>query len=133
MAKPHMSSAVWTYFGFEATDDGKLRNEELAICRLWEKKLSTKARNTSNLFSHLRNHLPTEYNIAKEMRTPTRNASNSSAATSAGSDATQPMIADTLTLVMKYAHNSKRWKELTDAVTFYITQDKLPVYTVEKL
>ena len=66
VAKPRTSSAVRTYFEFEPTDNGKVRNEELTICRLCAKKVSTKAQNTSNLFSHLRNHHPTEYNIAKK-------------------------------------------------------------------
>ena len=64
------------------------------------------------------------------MRMLTRNASSSRAATSAGSDATRPTIADMLTLVTKYAHNSKCWKELTDVVAVYITKDMLPIYTV---
>ena len=132
VAKLRTSSPVWTYFGFEATDDGKLRNEELAVCRLCTKKVSTKGRNTSNLFSHLRSHHPTEYNIVKEVRAPTRGVSTSGAATSSGSDSTQPTIADALTLATKYPLNSKRWKELTNAITFYITKDMLSLYTVEK-
>ena len=129
VAKAHTSSPVWAYFGFEAAQDGKVRNEELATCRLCARKISTKGRNTNNLFCHLGNHHPTEYNLAK---IPARNATSSSTTSSAGSSAAQPTITDTLTLATKYARNSKRWKELTDAVTFYITKDMLPMYTVEK-
>ena len=45
VAKLRTSLPVWMYFGFETTDDSKLRNEELAVCRLCAKRVSTKGQN----------------------------------------------------------------------------------------
>ena len=78
--KRNVSSAVWNYFGFSPDRDGKPENEEVAICRLCRKNVSSKARNTSNLFSHLRSHHPKEYSMCKEVKAPTkRSATNTSA------------------------------------------------------
>ena len=52
VAKPKSTSPVWTYFGFEADEDGKAKSDEVAI---W------KGSNTSNLFSHLRVHHPLKF------------------------------------------------------------------------
>ncbi len=116
------SSAVWTYFGFEADEGGKPKNASVAVCRLCEKQISTKTSNTTNLFSHLRTHHPAEYNIVKGLKMPARNADA----------AIQSTIGDALALATKYSRNSRRWKELTDAVTHCIVRDMLPVYTVQK-
>ena len=39
---------------------------------------------------------------------------------------------DALSSAQKYTRNSKRWKQLTDAVTRGITKDMMSVYSVEK-
>ena len=44
----------------------------------------------------------------------------------------QPKIIDALSSVQKYTWNSKRWKQLTDAVTRGIAKDMMPVYFVKK-
>lgn len=121
VAKPNTTSSVWT--DLSRTIRGKVKNEERAVCRLCSKKVATKARNTSNLYSHLRNHHSAEYNVVKEVRAPSKTPPPLS---------TQPTITDAVTLATKYTRNSKRWKELTDAVAFCITKDMLPIYTVEK-
>ena len=44
----------------------------------------------------------------------------------------QPKITDALSSAQKYTRSSKRWKQLTDAVTKGIAKDMMPVYSVEK-
>lgn len=44
----------------------------------------------------------------------------------------QPKITDALSVVQKYTRNSKRWKQLTDAVTRGMAKDIMPVYSVEE-
>ena len=123
--KRNVSSAVWNYFGFSPDRDGKPENEEVAICRLSRKNVSSKASNTSNLFSHLRSHHPKEYSTFKEVKAPTkRSATNTSAI--------QPTISDAFALATKYNRSSKKWKELTDVVTRCIAKEMVPIYTVEK-
>ena len=34
--------------------------------------------------------------------------------------------------VKRYEGKGKRWKEITDGVTYYIAKDSLPIYTIEK-
>ena len=44
----------------------------------------------------------------------------------------QSTLKETLERGQKYERKGKKWKELTDAVTYYIAKDSLPVYSVEK-
>ena len=44
----------------------------------------------------------------------------------------QPTILDALSSAQKYTRGSKRWKQLTEAVTKGIAKDMMPVYSVEK-
>ena len=46
--------------------------------------------------------------------------------------AIQPTISDAFALATKYNRSSKKWKQLTDAVTRSIAKEMLPIYTVEK-
>lgn len=59
--KENTVSPVWTYFGLRAGDDGRTIFKETAVCRICEKSVTTKGGNTSNLFSHLRNHHSNKY------------------------------------------------------------------------
>ena len=44
----------------------------------------------------------------------------------------QVSIVDSIKATQKYDRNGKKWQKLTDAVTYCIGKDMLPVYTVEK-
>ena len=86
----NVSTAVWNYFGFSPDRDGKPENEEVSICRLCRKNVSSKAKNTLNLFSHLQSHHLKEYSKCKEVKAPTKmSVTNTSAI--------QPTISDAFT------------------------------------
>ena len=44
----------------------------------------------------------------------------------------QSTIKDSLKRSKKYDRKSKKWKEITDDITYLICKDSLPIYTVEK-
>ena len=125
--KPNSISVVWTHFGFEPDRDGKPVNEELAVCRLCYRKVRTRGSNTSNLFSHLRTAHAKEYSAIKDGRKP-RKTKNMEGGEGSG----QPSIPQSFARSEKYSHSSKRWTEVTDAVTYCISKDMMPIFSVEK-
>ena len=45
----------------------------------------------------------------------------------------QPTITSALKKVPKYDRETKKWRDITNAVMFCLSKDSLPIYTVEKL
>ncbi len=127
--KPGSKSQVWNYFGLEKKD-GEFQ-KETAICRTCYRRVATKNGNTSNLLAHLRTthsnlHLHVKEAVMKESLATLR------ASTSRKRPADQLSLAESVDRVQRYERKGKKWKELTDAVMFYIAKDCLPLYTVEK-
>ena len=56
--KSRSKSVVWTLFGFKADSKGQPIDENKPICQLCQHPIAVKGGNTSNLFSHLKNHHP---------------------------------------------------------------------------
>ena len=134
--KPNTVSPVWTYFGLEADGQGKPISKEIAICRVCNSKTSTKGGSTSNLFSHLKNHHPKEYANLKQMSSASskspKSSIQSSSSSQPSSSSSQPTIVDVMQKLKPHSRDSKKWKDLTDSVTFCLCKDMLPIYTVEK-
>ena len=86
-----------------------------------------KGGNTSNLFSHLKNHHPKKYSELEAGNTKVL----AHRQLGKGKQLDQPKITDALSSAQKYAQNSKHWKKLTDAVTKGITKDMIPVYSLD--
>ena len=121
-------SVVWNYFGFleESPSD-----KEPPLCRLcWknEVKLSVicKGGNTSNLFSHLRHHHPTEFAAVQEPKG--RKGAEVEVAVQRAGTSKQLSLSE----VAKYNRSSKRWHTITNAVTNWLAKDMQPIYSVEK-
>ena len=128
VAKANAKSPAWTYFGFQADEQGKATSDSAIICRLCNQPVkSGGGGSTSNLISHLRIKHPLKHAEVRKAIKDRCSSSHSSAATSE-----QPTIADALQRSVKYARSSKKWKELTDAVTLCIAKDMMPIYSVEK-
>ena len=122
-------SPVWACFGFVAGADGKPANEEKTVCRECGRTVATKGSNTSNLLSHLRNSHATIYSRIKG------NIGGEAAAKCSqpsGSGGLQQTLAGSFVKVTPYARNSKKWEKLTDADTFCLAKDVMPIYSVEK-
>ena len=79
--------------------------------------------------SHLRNSHATIYSRIKG------NIGGEAAAKRlqpSGSGGLQQTLAGSFAKVTPYARNSKKWEKLTDAVTFFLAKDVMPIYSVEK-
>lgn len=128
--KPNTTSPTWKYFTLEI-EKGKVKNDEEVVCRLCSKEVVAKGSNTSNLISHLRVHHPVQYiDYQKLQKEKTEKVSNKGG--SKENDAKQTTIIDNIEKVKKYDRSSKKWKQLTDSVTYCLAKDMLPLYTVEK-
>ncbi len=120
VSKKKASSPAWGYFGFKpATEDTPI-DETSPVCRLCLKNVSAKSGNTSNLFSHLKNKHPRQY-------VELRGAAGPSAA--GGSQLT---IKESFETSQKYPKNSRRWEQLTNAVSYTIAKDMMPFTAVER-
>ena len=115
-AKLRTKSPVWQYFGLAVDGDGKIKNEDEAICRLCKVTVMAKGSNTSNLQSHLKF---AEIKQAKNVDKPT---------TSCG----QIMIDVAMSKGEKYPRSSKQWQQLTDLVTHCLVKDMILIYSVDK-
>ena len=122
-------SPVWSYFGFVAGADGKPANEEKPVCRKCGRTVATKGSNTSNMLSHLRNSHPTIYSRIKGNVGGTAGTKRSLPSTSGTQ---QQTLAGSFAKVTPYARNSRKWEQLTGSVTFCLTKDVMPIYSVEK-
>ena len=66
--KLRTKSPVWQYFGLAVDGDGKIKNEDEAICRLCKVIVMAKGSNTSNLQSHLKKHHPLKFAEIKQAK-----------------------------------------------------------------
>lgn len=121
-----VKSVVWKYFGYKDEDAVK---KEIAICRTCRKAVAARGGNTSNLISHLKIHHPLKH---EEFRKLNAESQHSTTARSKTDGKPQTSIVDSIKATQKYDRNSRKWQKLTDAVTYCIGKDMLPVYTVEK-
>ena len=130
MAKPTAKSIVWDYFGVEKGSNGRPTNLDVAICRSCHKSVKAKNGNTSNLLGHLRTHHAVIHSeVTKAMKAKqTQKSTVSRTDVSIG----QSTLQESLEKSQKYERKSKKWKDITDAVTYCIAKDSLPIYTVEK-
>ena len=128
--KQNTTSLIWTYFGLEADEDGKPVSTETVRCQTCYAPVPGKGGNTSNSFSHLKNHHPKKYKEVMDAVAAANAAKQSSSSSSKSSaQATQPTLEN---LIEKSKQYGKKWQALTDSVTKCITMDMMPIYTVEK-
>ena len=125
MPKPGSKSTIWEYFGYKQDGDGKLIEDDGIFCNICHRSVSAKSGNTSNLMSHLKNN-------HKSVHAQLKTAKTSSSTAAKQPSSKQHSIETSFGLVQPYQCQSKKWKELTDAITHFIVKDGLPVYTVQK-
>ncbi|XP_063075476.1 E3 SUMO-protein ligase ZBED1-like [Engraulis encrasicolus] len=121
LPKKNSTSVIWEYFGFKATD----QHQKEVICQTCRGKVATSAGNTTNLHRHLRVH---HLNLYEECmaKKPRETSSSSDASTK------QSTIASSFASVTPYERTSRRHKDITTAVTNYISKDMVSVNTVTK-
>lgn len=120
--KHKSSSIIWRYFGFRKDDV----NQSDVLCRSCLTKIATKQGSTTNMFHHLKQHHRVLHEECMTMReTPGTSQSSQN-------KPKQSLIADAFSSVTPYESTSTRHKEITDAITYHIAKDMVPVYTVSK-
>ena len=105
-------SAVWAYFGFFPDKDGKPQDLQKPVCKKCCSTVATKGSNTTNLLQPLKLHHPVIYKSVKEVH-----SANES----------------TMSKFQLYPCSSKKWQKLTDAVTYCVAKDMMPLRCVEKI
>ncbi|KAI2644978.1 zinc finger BED domain-containing 1-like protein [Labeo rohita] len=111
--KRKSKSSIWDYFGYKKEDVDQ--NE--VLCMECHKVVATKHGNTTNLSDHLKRHHKALYDEYKAK---------------SGCQPKQTNICDAFASVTPYQKGSQRQKEITDAITFHIAKDMLPLNTVAK-
>ena len=121
--KPNTKVAVWKYFGFSPDEKGQPGDIDHPTCKVCFVKVSAK---NANLYSHLKNCHPDKY---IEVKPPgLLSAVGASSSVSSG----QLTIAASLEKTRMFSSKSREYKELTNAVTYCLAKDLLPIYSVEK-
>ena len=122
-------SPVWDHFGLQADSKGKVIEEEaeVAVCRKCHNHVRARVGNTSNLISHLRVHYPMLHSqLLQAQKKKTKDIDKPSSGT-------QMSIKSIVNKAQKHSRTSKKkWKELTDSITYCLAKDMLPLHSVEK-
>ena len=130
VAKPGTKSVLWEHFGLRKGPDGKPIDVGMAIRRICYRPRSAKNGNMSNLLAHLRtSHSVVYAQVKEEMAVNTVRLTDCGSNTQQGQQLT---ISQAIDRVQKYERKGKKWKELTDSITYFIAKEMIPMYTVEK-
>ena len=127
----YTKSAVWIYFGFEADEEGRPKIQDAVVCRMCKISVSAKGGNTSNLLLHLKVHHPQWHLEVKKANSKPSGKDKDHTKTGKASSR-QPSLSNTLPSGHKYERKSRKWQQLTDAVTYCLAKDMMPIYSVEK-
>ncbi|XP_054593066.2 E3 SUMO-protein ligase ZBED1 [Nothobranchius furzeri] len=123
--KKGATSVVWNWFGFRPSDT----QQSTIFCRRCKRAVAAKGGNTTNLFHHLKQKHFLEYNKAVKAR---KDASPSTSAVVRPKKLAQQTIGTAINSCTPYDKSSKRWEELTNAVTHCLARDMIPIQSVEK-
>ncbi|XP_030016881.1 zinc finger BED domain-containing protein 1-like [Sphaeramia orbicularis] len=98
------------------------------MCKVCRSKVKMKSSSTTNLFQHLRQRHPKEWEECSQLR------ECSVASTSHGKHAAkkQQTLAASFSCAVPYDKSGAQWKQMTEAVAVYLGMDMVPIYTVEK-
>jgi len=129
VARKNSTSPVWSYFGLEKDSNGRINSEDVAVCRKCYQHVRAKGGNTSNLLSHLRIHHPTIHGL---VTTAIKAKSRRKEDLAKRQQSQQPTITSTMKKVQQYDRTTRKWREITTAVTHCLAKDSLPLYTVDK-
>lgn len=119
--KGNVSSVIWNWFGFVASD----MEQTAPRCKVCL-AVATKGSCTTNLLQHLKQRHAAEWERCCSLRKEQDRGSPSTATTK------QPSVLETFTNCIPYDKKGARWKAITDAVAMYIAKDMVPIYNVEK-
>ncbi|XP_076866871.1 E3 SUMO-protein ligase ZBED1-like [Brachyhypopomus gauderio] len=113
IAKRKSTSDIWNYFGYRKDDV----DQKQCLCRQCLAVVATTRGNTTNLFDHLKRHHKALHDQCKAR---------------SGCYPKQKTVLDAFASVTPYERGSKRQREITDAITFHLAKDMVPMNTVTK-
>ena len=111
-------------FGYLSSD----KQQSNALCKLCRKHVPTKTGNTTNLFYHLKQCHPLEH-----AQLQTEASANVPSTTRRLAQPQQQTMEAAFSSVMPYDKKTKRHNDITNAITYFIAKDMLPISTVEKM
>ena len=127
VAKLVTKSVVWQTFGLRKKSNGDVVDDGTAICQSCRRNVSAKNGNTSNLLTHLRIH---HCKLYGEVTALMKNGK--SARETRGTPTEQPRLSTFVETSRLYEKRGRKWKELTESVTYFLAKDSQPIYNVEK-
>ena len=111
------------WFGFDTSDE----EQSTPRCKICLKSVAVKSSMT-NLFQHLQNNHPSEWQQCVAERTAQGNAN----AATPPPTPKQVTLPTSFSCGVPYDKIERGWKNITDAVTFHIATEMVPTYTAEK-
>ena len=127
--KHNTKAFIWKYFGFEPKEKGNLQLKNHPKCHLCQLEITAKDGNTSNLYSHLKNKHPEEYDIVQKAAA---NTSRKRQSDKTQQSLQQSSLEATWDKIKLYSSSSHKYKDLTKSVTYCQAKYMLPISTVDK-
>ncbi|KAK7938916.1 hypothetical protein WMY93_002242 [Mugilogobius chulae] len=121
--KKGATSVIWSWFGFRPSD----LEQNIVFCKTCRRTVVAKGGNTSNLFHHLKQKHNSEYSKAVKARDEA-----SADVVVKPKKLAQKTIDAALTSGTPYEKGSRRWRDLTSAVTRCLARDMMPIQSVER-
>ncbi|XP_053506474.1 E3 SUMO-protein ligase ZBED1-like [Ictalurus furcatus] len=129
------NSVVWKWFGYLSSD----KLQVSVRCKMCRRAVPTSSGNTSNLFHHLKQFHPIEYSESQKMRhhkglsQPVSEISPRPTSPSPAVSKEKPMQQTWIAAFMPQDKQSKRYKDITKAVTNFLAKDMMPFSMVENV
>ena len=117
VSKRGFSFIIWNWFGFKKS----YVEQQLTTCKVCKQIVPIKDSNTTNLFHHLKHKHKPDYEDSQKMRKDAEAALTSSKAS--GKEPTTQKLTNAFAHSTPSDHQSKQWKELTEAVAFCLVKD----------
>ena len=116
---------IWVgqFFGLEVGENGGVKDPNTPVCRIGscQARVKTKHSSTSNLYSHLKQHHPNEYELVRPNKIhPTKTKASGSGT-----------ITDAFKPPTKFPLHLREHIALTKSVTYHLAKDMRPLSTVE--
>ncbi|XP_049326739.1 E3 SUMO-protein ligase ZBED1-like [Astyanax mexicanus] len=122
------NSVVWRYFGYLKSD----KRQSSVHCRLCRKHVPTKTGNTTNLFYHLKQCHTLEHTECKHLQSQIKASTGGpSKTTTSVMPMQQQTVVSAFSAAMPYNKKTKRHGDITNAITYFIGKDMMPINTVE--
>ncbi|CAI5669823.1 unnamed protein product [Oreochromis niloticus] len=125
LKKKNSTSLIWRYFGFDKDD--VLQTQ--VLCKTCRTLVATTRGNTTNLHHHLQyNHRELFEDFQKDRASQTKVANVKTKSTAVQ----QPSLYQSFSSGIPYEKTSKRYKEITEAITHFLAKDMMPINTVSR-